>query len=83
MSQFLLMMQGDFSTRSSRSFWRKEFFFRHDVLEADPNDVVTRVDGREQDQHKNGQQIPGCMTLRPLRVLPVSVTTEIPADRAI
>lgn len=82
------MMQGDFSIRNdlvgvSGERNNEEFYFRHDVLEADPNDVVTRVDGREQDQHKNGQQIPGRMTLRPFRVLPVSVTTKIPADRAI
>lgn len=88
MSQFLLTMQGDFSFRSdiaelSDERDNKVFYFRHDVLEADPNDIVTRVDRREQDQHENGQQIPGCVTLRPLRVLPVFVTTEIPAYRTI
>lgn len=54
-----------------------------DILETDPNDVVTRVDRGEQQQHKHRQEIPRRVTLLPLRVLPIFVTAEVPADRAI
>lgn len=61
----------------------RTFFLNSYELEANPDYVVTRVNRREEEQHEDGQEIPGRVTLRSLEVLPVSVAAEIPADRSV
>lgn len=79
---FKVNLRNNFRNELKKKNHEKLFSVFH-VLEADPNDVVARVNRREQKQHEDGQQVPGGVALRPLCIFPVFVTAEVPADRAI